>query len=422
MKNETQGLYDCKLRRTPKAYKTEIAPNKTQEKKLWQHVGAVRHTYNWGLAYIKDKWEQEQKYFSFLGKGGSAIFTEHKGENPWLYEVSSTVLIQCLKDLDQAFKNFYRRCKLVKAGKLSPKEVGYPKFKSRHNDKDRGFRFMQDAKVRENRIYLPRIGTIKIKEYGYIPLNGLRNVTISYKAGKWFASVQVEEEIPDIKPDNDTILGVHLGIKNRVTCSDGTIIDKFLPYHRVERRLKRLNRELHRRKFGSKNRAKTKAKIARLSYHIAQIREDAGHKASTNLIRKAPAVIVIEEWKIKEMMQKNSQVAKMFADTSPYKLRQQIEYKAVWAGIKIINTPSNFPSSKKCSKCDHINSRPLSPSQVMFECERCGFIKNREINAALNLQRYGIQETTGAQPGSQACREVEGGPAPSEVVPLENPA
>uniref|UniRef100_A0A6M3IWW1 Putative transposase n=1 Tax=viral metagenome TaxID=1070528 RepID=A0A6M3IWW1_9ZZZZ len=401
-----------------KAYKTEIAPNNTQEKRLWQHLGAVRHTYNWALAYCKDKYEKEQKSFSFMGKGGSAIFTEHKGKNPWLYEISSTVLIQCLKDLDQAFKNFYRRCKLVKAKKLSPKEAGYPSFKSRYSDKDRGFRFMQDAKVKGSKIYLPKIGWIKFKEDGYVPEDGLRNTTISHKAGKWFVSVQVEEEIPDIQPNNNTIFGVHLGVKNRITSSDGTIIDKFLPYHLVERRLKRLNRELHRRKLGSKNRYKTKEKIAKLNYHVAQIRKDAEHKASTEIVAKGPAIIVIEEWKIKEMMQDNSRVAKMLADTSCYELRRQIEYKANWAGVKVINTPPNFPSSKTCSRCGHVNNKPLSPSQIMFECEECGLIKNREINAAMNLQQYGMQQTTGAQPGSQACGEVEGGPVLSEVVPL----
>lgn len=398
----------------PKAYKTEIAPNKTQAKRLWQHVGAMKEAYNFALKYTNEQYEQNKKYKSLLMKGGSAIFTKYKREELlWLNDVSSTILTQAIRDVHQAFRNYFRRCELVKKGLLPPNEVGYPNKKTFTKALNRGIRFMKDAKINNNKIYLPKIGIIKIKEREYIPMDGLRNVTISYKAGKWFASVQVEEEIPDVQPDNNIILGVHLGVKNRITCSDETIIDKFLPYHQVERRLKRFNRELHRRKRGSRNRAKTKAKIAKLNFHIAQIRKNAEHKASTEVVRKAPAVIVIEEWKIREMMQENSRVAKMLADTSCYELRRQIEYKAEWAGIKIINTPLNFPSTKMCSKCGHVNSRPLSPSQVVFVCEECDFVKNREINAAFNLQHYGIQETTGAQPGSQACGEVEGGPVSS---------
>lgn len=182
-----------------KAYKIELNPDRTQCRKFYQHCAAVCKVWNYYLGLRKEAWEKDKKSIFAMGKGESQKITAFKQEMSWLYEVASTPLIQCLRDQDQAMKNFFRRLKLVQQGKLSPKEVGYPRFKSIRKDKDRDFRFAgKEIKIDSNKIYLPKIGWVRLKEIGYFnPDAEIKNATISSVAGRWFVSLGVEEEIKD---------------------------------------------------------------------------------------------------------------------------------------------------------------------------------------------------------------------------------
>lgn len=417
------------MRIIKKAYKIELNPTKKQEKIFYQHCAAVCKVWNFYLAERKRVWEEEGKSIFAMGKGESQKVTAFKQETPWLYEVASTPLIQCLRDQDQAFKSFYRRAKLIKQGKLSPKEIGYPRFKSVRRDRDRGFRFTgKEVKINYSKIYFPRIGWVKIKESDYFNSNAeIKNATISSIAGRWFVALGVEEEKGVASDSKENILAIHFGIRNKITCSNGLVIENLLPYHKAEHRLARLQHQKdkpppgwengkNKAYLGSKNKKKLQARIARLHYRIANIRKDATHKATTKIIGLCPKILILEDWDNKGMM-RDRRFSKGIADTSFYEPRRQLEYKAEWAGIEIIHLERQYKSSKTCSVCGFIN-KEFDVSKQIFTCPECKHAEDRDLNAVRNVLQEGIRlykqlqfkktvSPTGAQPGSNACGEAE---------------
>lgn len=384
-----------------KAYKIEIDPKKTQKKMLYQHCAAVCKVWNFYLEERNRIYKEEKRTVYAMHKGESQKLTAYKQANPWLYEVSSAVLVQCLRDQDQAFNNFFRRLKLVKQGKLSPKEAGPPKYKSVRHARKRGFRFREGVKIDGNRICFPRIGWIKLKEKDYIPNNiKIVNMTITPAAGRWFVSLSVEEVIQEGKTSSGKIIAIHFGIRNKITCSNGLIIDKFLPYHQAEKRLKQLQHRKNKPPPGwsngedksylsSKNKRKLKAKIDRLHYRIANMRKDVTHKATTQIITLRPEIIILEQWDNKYML-KDKRFSKGISDTTFYEPRRQLEYKAQWAGIKIIHLEEGFKSSKTCSECGYIYEE--FELQRIFHCPICGHSEDRDQNAVKNVLLEGLKQ------------------------------
>ena len=395
-----------------KAYKVELNPNKIQIRSFYHYCGCCRYVYNWGLAQRKKVYEETKKTITYFTQTGELTKLK-QAECTWLYEVSSSALNGSLKDLDGAFKHFFRRIKLAKKGQLPAGEtLGFPKIRAR--GVKNSFR-VSDASVHieATRIKLPKIGWVRLKESEYIPTDSnIKNVTVSEHAGHWFVSVQVEEIIDDNNNiSNSEILAIHIGIRQRITCSNGLIIDKLLPYQKAEKKLKRLQKKLSRRKKGSKNRNKARQAVNKLHYNIANIRKDANHKATTEIISQSPGVIIIEDWSNKKMMMEGK-YAKGIADTAFYELRRQLEYKSEWAGIKVILVERGFPSSKTCSECGFLH-KEFKLSELIFKCPSCGTKIDRELNAVKNVRQQGLEQlqlekvdmSTGAQPESNACGE-----------------
>ncbi|MBU4193859.1 MAG: transposase, partial [Actinobacteria bacterium] len=229
----------------------------TQEKALANHAGAARFAYNWGLAGRIEE-------YRLTGKSPGAIEQHRelnrlkKTEYHWLYEVSKCAPQEALRDLDRAFAHFYRRMKEKKEGKLKGK-VGYPRFKSRRRGLG-SFHLTGAIHAREGRIKLPCLGWIRLKEKGYLPTDGAEGVhvlsaTVSERAGRWFVSLAVEEEIPDQAPASGPAAGVDLGVKTLAVCSQGngnhTHYQNPKALMRGARKLARLQKKLARQEKGS---------------------------------------------------------------------------------------------------------------------------------------------------------------------------
>ncbi len=360
-----------------RAYKTELDPNDKQRTFFKQNAGAARFVFNWALADRK----------ATFAAGGKCNLNEQKRrfnalkneQFPWLSKTSYPLIDYEFINLDRAYQNFFRR---VKAHGEKP---GFPKFKSRRRGIG-GYTTRGSIYIETSRIRLPKIGWIRLKEHGYLPTEGVRilSVAVSERAGRWFASVQVEEEDPRPAPKGDKVIGVDLGIKALAVCSDGMVFENPKALTQGERKLKRLSRELCRRQKGSRNRDKTKAKISRCHMRIANVRKHALHLVSDYLTAKAkPGTIVIEDLNVSGMMQ-NHHLAKAIADSSMSELRRQIEYKAGWRGIDLVIADRFYPSSKTCSACGA--KKPfLRLDERTFVCEKCGFVIDRDLNAARNL-------------------------------------
>jgi putative transposase len=296
-----------------------------------------------------------------------------------MYESSKASPQEALRDCDKAFDNFFRRCKQKKKGKK-----GFPKFKSKKNDKQ-SFRLTGSIHVLDGFIQLPRLGKIKLFEKDYLPKNAkILSATVSKRAGKWFVSIQVEEENNQVTSLTDSIVGVDLGIKTLATCSDGVIYENPKALRSNLKRLKRKSKQLSRKQRGSKNREKAKQKLAKLHYRISNIRKDALHKTTSAIVNENQ-VIVIEDLNVSGMV-KNRKLSRAVSDVGMFEFRRQIEYKAKWQSKLLVIADRFYPSSKMDWKSKKINKDLKLSNRVIYHED--GTTTDRDLNAAKNLENF----------------------------------
>jgi len=360
-----------------RAYKTKLRLNDRQRTWALQCSGAARWCYNWGLEAMIKARENGRK---------TSVLAEKKRLNaikdevaPWLRDVPYVVLQGAFDNLDAAYKNFFRRVKAK-----DPK-AGFPKFKSRK----RGimpFSLRGHLLVTATHIRLPRIGLVRLAEKGYLPVDDVRilSATVSESAGEWFVSLQVEQTIPDPEPATGPAIGVDLGLHTLAVFSNGVSFDNERPLKMALRKLRRLSREMSRRKEGGRNWTKTKNNLARMHAKVRSVRRHLLHEISSYAVARAkPQTIVLEDLNVRGMMARHT-LAQAVGDVGMAELRRQIEYKAAWNGVRVMFADRFYPSSKKCSACGYIKA-DLRRSDRTYVCESCGVVLDRDLNAAINL-------------------------------------
>ncbi len=365
-------------------YRAELDLNNEQITLARKHCGAARYAYNYGLRRKQQAYKAGEKTPSAIDLHRE-INALKKTDIPWAYEVSKCAMQEALRDLDNAFKHFFRKVALKKQGKHKGK-CGYPKFKSKKKAIG-GARFTGSIRVYPDAIQLPRMGLLRLKEHGYLPMNAhVGSATISEKAGRWYVSICVHEEQVEPLPATGPIIGIDLGIKTLATCSDGRTFDNPKALRKKINALKRASRQHSRKKKGSQKRRYAQRKLAKMHARIANVRRDALNKATSALIAKTkpeserPSVIVLEDLHVSGML-KNRCLSRAIADVGLYEFRRQIEYKARDAGVVVQFVSRWFPSSKTCSNCGTVKEE-LSLSERMFVCECCGLSLDRDLNAA----------------------------------------
>jgi IS605 OrfB family transposase len=419
-----------------RGYKTELDPTVKQHILLCQCAGTARFAYNYGLARKQEVYKATRKTISAIDLQKELTTRKHT-DLPWLKNASKWIVQNALRDLDQAYDNFFRRVRERKAGKKH-KNLGFPTFKKKGNGRG-SFRLDKPIRVFEDCIQLPRLGTIRLKEHSYIPTSDARvlSATVSERTGRWYVSVLVEEQVPHIVPATGQPIGVDLGISSLAVCSDGRPPIKNPKALRANlKRLKRYQRHLSRCKKGSKNREKARHQVARLHARIANIREDSLHQATSSLAhvplssserislkthlasllpspktraeqKKAkkqvkkllhqttegnaplrPQVIVLEDLNV-EGMKRNRKLARAVSDVGMGQFRQHIEYKSVWNGETLLFADRFFPSSKQCHCCDW-KWENMELSDRIFLCQNpaCPLFQipqDRDFNASENL-------------------------------------
>lgn len=359
-----------------KTYKVEIKPNNIQKSFLMKSSGIARLAFNWGLHLTKTEYEQGLKYKGAIGLH-KALCAVKKEEFPFMYEVSKQSPQNSLRDLDVAMKNFWR-------GLKTKKKVGFPKFKSKKYAK-KSFRIDGvNIKITDNFIKLPKVPQIRLKERGYIPTKNVKilNCTISKEISKWFISVAVQEEVITSEPIE--ILGIDVGIKELAVCSDGQVFDNPKYTKKYERQLRRAQQSLSRKQKGSNNRAKQRIHVAKIHKKIVNSRKDTIHKMTSVLTKTKCRILAIEDLNVSGMT-KNYKLAKAVVDASFGEIRRQLDYKSNWTGGRISLVDRFFPSSKTCSNCSSIQDMPLN--KRVYSCG-CGLEMDRDLNAAINLEKY----------------------------------
>lgn len=336
--------------------------------------GSKRHCFNQLLAHFslpENKWSKAAAYQYYI----NVI----RKEFDWYTEVSSRVTRNAIDDLDNAFKHFFRRIK-------AKKKAGFPRFKKKELRDSFALRESAKFDVVGRELRIEKLKT-KIEMRQALRFQGVaKQVTISKRAGKYFASILVETN--DYNPNDmnrQPSVGVDFGIKELAVLSTGDVFSANQKLKSSLRQLEKLQRHLAKKVKGSNQRAKAKLKIQTLHFRIAKQRHTVLHELSDTLTKNFD-VITLEDLNVKGMV-KNRKLSRAISDAGFGTLRQMIEYKAKLRNCVVIVANRFFPSSKTCSCCGTIKT-DLTLADRMFNCE-CRFSANRDLNAALNLDKYG---------------------------------
>lgn len=373
------------------SHKIELKPNNKAITHFKKAFGCSRLAYNWGLARWQEYYKQGKKVnYLDLKKEFNLI---KKDKFPFVYEVSKYATQQPFLNLNLAFKKLFKD---LRQGKLS-----YSKFKKK-KDNFGSYYIGGDQIIIKDEKYLkvPNFGLVKMREK--LRFKGkINNVVISQKANKFYASFSMEitqdeyNKTHKIKPNNNEIVGIDLGIKEFISLSNGLQVKAPKPLNKLNRLLIKRSRQLSKKQHAknkryqgikkSKNYLKASTGLNKLHSKISNIRSDFLHKLSSIIVSNFN-YIGLESLNTKGIM-KNHKLAKSLADVSFYEFNRQLEYKANYQNKEIYRVGKFYPSSKTCCICGNIK-QDLKLSDRIYKCEICKNIIDRDINASINLHKF----------------------------------
>ena len=374
-----------------KSFKTEINPTEEQKVKIRKTIGTCRYIYNFYLAHNKELHDNGEKFMS--GKSFSVwLNNEYLPQNPdklWIKEVSSKSVKRSIENGCVAFTRFFKH------------QSGFPNFKKKGKS-DVKMYFVKnnpkDCRCERHRINIPSLGWVRMKEKGYVPTTKdgyvIKSGHVSIKADRYYVSVLIE--IPNNKITNNSKegIGIDLGLKDFAIVSNGKTyknINKSVKLKKLEKQLIREQRSLSRKyenlkKGESTQRAniqKQKLKVQKLHHKIDNIRTDYINKTIAEIVKTKPSYITIEDLNVSGMV-KNKHLSKAVASQKFYAFRTKLQAKCKERGIELRVVDRWYPSSKTCHCCGAIR-KDLKLSDRIFRCD-CGYIEDRDFNAALNLR------------------------------------
>lgn len=377
--------------------KIMLIPNNKQKTRLFQYANTARFIYNWTLAKEQENYKNGGKFISDRDLRKEVTKLKKTDEYAWLNNVSNNVTKQAIKDACNAYKRFFKG------------HSKFPKFKSRKYSMPSFYQDNVAIRFTDTHVKIEKLSSsqkknkqklnwVRLAEHGRIPANSkYMNPRIKYDGINWWITVGVEYE-NTIKDSSNDGVGIDLGIKDLAICSDGNKyqnINKTQKVKNLEKRKCRLQRSISRKYEKNKevnrycktsNIIKSEKELLKLNHKLTNIRHNYLHQTTSEIIKREPSFICVEDLNIKSMM-KNRHLSKAVQQQGFYEFRRQIEYKAKWNNISIIIADRFFPSSKLCSCCGNIK-KDLKLSDRIYKCE-CGNVIDRDYQAALNLKRYG---------------------------------
>ncbi len=350
-----------------KAHKIRLNPTPDQQTYFMKAAGTARYAYNWAVAH----WREAE------GKKPTALelkkqFNAQKPD--WAYEVTKCAAEGAFTDFANALRNFYEG------------RAGEPQFKKRSRG-DFKFKINNDKfDVVGYFVKIPKLGLVNLAEK--LRFSGkILGATVTKEANWWYISITVDQ------PDQRTLpkpgeCGVDVGLLRLATLSDGTWFENLRPLRSLLDSLATLQQVFARKQPGSRNRAKLKAKIARLHKRIRDIRNDILHKLTT-WIADRYGFVAIEDLHVTGLTH-NHCLALSLSDAALGRLLDLLDTKVVSANGHLVKVDRFFPSSKRCVNCDHQRA-DLTLADRVFVCPECGFMADRDHNAAMNILKEGLR-------------------------------
>jgi len=369
-----------------KGFKYRLDPTCEQKQLLLQHAGNTRFLWNNLLANNIEYYKKEGK-FNF----GHVMITSLpslKEEYDFLKLSFSQSLQTVGRQLNEALTRFLKERK-------TNNKIGFPKFKKKSLERD-SFHCPQKWSLYKKSVKIPKIG--KVPWIKHRPLQGRpKSITITQNGDQWFCSVLCEVTIKEKQKKDKNIVGIDVGLKDFAVLSDGEVIKRQRITNKYEDRLAKEQRRLSRKEKGSNNRYKQRIVVKRVHRKIRNSRKDFLHKTTHDIITKYDG-FCLENLNVSGMM-KNEKLSKSIADVSWNEFKRQLEYKSLWNFKHFIQIDRWFPSTKTCSSCGGKQSMELSDR--VYECKECGFVMDRDLNAAVNILKEGLN-TLGHR-GINAC-------------------
>ena len=379
------------MRTLLKSFKTEINPTEEQKVKIRKTIGTCRYIYNFYLAHNKELHDNGEKFMS--GKSFSVwLNNEYLPKNPdklWIKEVSSKSVKRSIENGCVAFTRFFKH------------QSAFPNFKKKGTS-DVKMYFVKnnpkDCRCERHRMNIPSLGWVRMKEKGYVPTTKdgyvIKSGHVSIKADRYYVSVLIEIPNNKIADNSNEGIGIDLGLKDFAIVSNGKTyknINKSAKLKKLEKQLIREQRSLSRKyenlkKGESTQRAniqKQTLKVQKLHHKIDNIRTDYINKTIAEMVKTKPSYITIEDLNVSGMM-KNKHLSKAVASQKFYEFRTKLQAKCKENGIELRVVDRWYPSSKTCHCCGAIR-KDLKLSDRIFQCD-CGYIEDRDFNAALNLR------------------------------------
>ena len=383
-----------------KTIRVMLIPNNKQKTILFQYADTARFAYNWALGREQENYKNGGKFISDGDLRKEFTQLKKTKEYAWLNDIDCDVPKQAIKDACEAYRDFFKGY------------TKFPRFKSKKHSIPKFYQDNVKIKFTDTHVKLMLVAgkgkatskrnqkfcRIRLAEHGRIPTDcKYCNPRIKYDGLNWWITVGIEYEDSATLPSNDGI-GIDLGIKDLSICSDGSTyknINKSQKIKKIEKRKRRLQRSISRKyeknkKGGSycktSNIIKREKELLKLNHRLTNIRQNYLHQTTSEIIKREPSFICIEDLNVKGMME-NRHLYKAVQQQCFGEFRRQIEYKSAWNNIHVIIADRFFPSSKLCSCCGNIK-KDLKLSDRIYKCE-CGNVIDRDYQAALNLKRYG---------------------------------
>ena len=371
------------------AFKYELRPDGRQGRLMRRFAGACRFVFNKALALQKANYEAGAKFIGYVPMAKHLTTWRNSAETGWLKDAPVHPLQHALKDLDRAYQNFFA------------KRADFPRFKKKGQSER--FRYPDPKQIKldqaNSRIFLPKLGWLRYRN-SRKACGDLRNVTVSQSGGKWFVSIQTQQEVERPVPTVSSAIGIDMGITRFATMSDGSFLAPLNSFKRHQRRLAKYQRRMSRKVKFSSNWHKAKGKVQKTHTGIANARKDFLHKATAE-ISQNHALVCIEDLQVRNMsksaagsieapgrnVRAKSGLNRSILDQGWFEFRRQLEYKLDWSGGQLVAVnPRN--TSRTCPCCGHV-SADNRKTQARFRCMECDYESHADVVGAINVLAAG---------------------------------